>query len=186
MERIRALIAQVGQLYGQLSKREQMLVSLAGVAFVVFISSILYASATSSMHRHLLSIDDKLDALAKVQTYAQSYAANERARKELESKLTSTTSKFMTQMQEIADKNQLSIAGMSEHGENTTDSVKETMFDVQIREAPIEKLTAALNDIEHDPHIVKIRKLNIRALGPESKSVNANFTVSAYSLATKP
>ena len=49
MERIRALIAQATQLYAQLSKREQMLVSLAGAAFVVFVSSILYASTASGI-----------------------------------------------------------------------------------------------------------------------------------------
>jgi hypothetical protein len=185
MERIRALLAQVGQLYGQLSKREQMLVSLAGLAFVVFITSILYATTSSSIRHHEAAIEEKELQLQKVAVYAQSYAENERTRKDMESRLNVPAAKLLSKMQELATKNGLTIAGMSEKGELTTGSVKESLLDVQIREAPIEKLTAMLNEVEKDPHIVKVRKLNIRALGGDSKSVNAIFTVSTYALAPK-
>ena len=59
MERIRTLINRLTEMFGQLSKREQMLVSLAGGAFVVFVSAIVYGTMASSISRHDLSIQEK-------------------------------------------------------------------------------------------------------------------------------
>jgi general secretion pathway protein M len=185
MERIRGLISQLTQMYGQLSKREQMLVSLAGVACVVFVTSILYATTASGISKHDASIREKQDQLKLVEVYAQSYAEGERARRAMEAKLSGPPVRLLSRVQELADKYSLVIAGMTEKGDTVANAVKESLVEVQIREAPVEKLTSMLNDIEHDQRIIKVRKLSLRSISTDSKALNANFTVSTFQLAPK-
>jgi type II secretory pathway component PulM len=158
-----------------------MLVSLAGGAFVIFVSAIIYGTMASSISRHDLSIQEKQLQLQQIAVYAQTYADAERSRRELESRLNGPPLKLLTRLQESAEKHGLTIAGMSEKGENAEGQVKESLVEVQIRDATIDKLTTFLNELERDQRIIKVRKLNMRASADQK--LNVFLTVGTYQLA---
>lgn len=185
MERLRALLADANRYFSQLTKRERMLLALAGVSVLVFGGSIVVASVRSSMSRHEISIEEKEGQLKQIAVYAAGYAESERGRREMEGRLGGAPLRLLTHMQELADKNGLVISSMNDRGDTTTDQVKESIVELQIASTPIEKLTQLLNEIERNPRIIKVKKLRVRRGSGDDKSLNVTLTVAAYSLAQK-
>lgn len=185
MERIRTLLADAARYYAQLTKREKtLLLLMAGVgAFLTLFISVSVVS--SSIEHHQQAISEKESDLKLVAAFAQGYAENERARRELETRLGGAPLRLLTHLQDAAKKHDLTISSMNDRGETTTDQVKESLVELQIAATPIEKLAPLLTDIERDSHIIKVKKLRIRRGGAEDKSLNVTLTVATYSLATK-
>lgn len=184
MERLRALSGDLSQYLSQLTRREKMLVSLAALSVVVFVGSIVTANISRSITRHELSIEDKVQSLGQVSFFAQTYSANERTRRELEGRLGGPPVRLLSHMQELATKHGLEIGSMSDKGDQTADKVKESMVDVQFKPAPIEKLTPLLNEIERNPHIIKVKKLRMKRVGTgEDKNLLMSLVVATYQLA---
>ena len=61
--------------------------------------------------------------------------------------------------------------------------VAESLVEVQLRDASIDKLTAFLNEMERDQRIIKVKKLNVRASADQK--LNVILTVGTYQLAPK-
>lgn len=166
---------------GQLSKRERMLVMLAALSVVFFVGSVAVGSTRSSIARKEMSIEEKGQQLQQISVYAKSYAESERSRREMESRLTGQPLRLLSHMQELATRHGLAIGSMNERGDVSTDGVKESTVDLQITSAPIDKLTAMLNDVEKHQRIVKIKGLRVRKIGNE-ELVNVNLSVGTYQL----
>jgi hypothetical protein len=185
MNRIRQLLDDAARYYGQLTKRERLLLGLmAGTAafLALFIST---SVVRSSIDRHQSSIEEKEGQLKLVAAYATTFNESERSRKDLEARLGGAPLKLMTHMQELADKHGLTIGSMNDRGDTTTDQVKESLVELQIASAPIEKLSPLLEEIERNPRIVKVKKLRLRKGTGDDKSVNVTMTVATYSLEKK-
>jgi type II secretory pathway component PulM len=182
MDRIRALIAEAQRYYTQLSARERLFVAAAGACFVLFVFSLIFSSLSHSIDRHEIAIEEKMTSLQKVAVYSQSYAENERARKEMEAKLGGPPLRLMSQLQEFAEKEGLTVSAMNDRGEQNLDRVKESLVELQIAAAPIDKLTAMLNDIEHDPRVIKVRKMRLRSTTTDNTALNVTLTIGSYQL----
>ncbi len=185
MERIRNALDVISRAFAQLSRREKILVGTAGGTAVLFVGSIIFATLRSSATRHELSIAEKEGQLKQVAVYATSFGESERRRREMEARLGGTPLRLMTHMQELCDKHGLVIGSMNDRGESTTDKVKESVVELQIASAPIEKLTPLLNDLEHNARIVKVKKMRLRRLTGDEKAVNVTLTVATYSMSEK-
>ena len=185
MERIRALIAEGQRYISQLNPRERLLIAAAGVCFVVFVSSIVISEVNASLRRHEESIADKTTQLQKVAIYAQTFAASERARKDLERSLGGPEVRLMSTIQGFAEKRGLTVGSMNDRGDQNLDQVKESLVELQISAAPIDKLTDLLNDIEHNPQPIKVRKMHLRTGGADPKALNVDLTVGTYKLIPK-
>lgn len=184
MNRIRDLIADLVRLFAGLSPRERMLVTLAGVGAVIFISSIVMTTVNSSMNRREASIAEKQLSLEQVAVFARSYGENERARKAIEAKLGGPPVRLMSMMQELTDKNGLTVGSMNDRGESTDGDIKESVVEVSIASTPVDKLTAILNELERKPQPVKVRKLRVKRNSAD-ETLNVTLTVSSYQLARK-
>ena len=183
MERLRAMVADAGRYFAQLTRRERILLAAAGGMVVLFIASVSVATVRSSITRHESSIAEKEMELKKVKVYAQSYAANERRRRQMQSRLAGPPVALMTDLQKLADQQGLTIASMNDRGDQTHGKVKESMVEMQIASTPLDKLTHLLNGIERNPHVVKVIRLHVRRLGgSDDKSLNVSLTVATYSL----
>lgn len=182
MERIQELIADISRYFSQLTKRERILVAVAAAGMVLFVGSIVYSSVSRRISRHEMSIEEKLLAFEQVAVYAQTFTESERERKELERRLSGEPIRLLSFMQKLAEKHGLSIGSMSERGENTVDQVKESLIELQIAAAPIDKLTKMLDEIEREPRILKVRKLRLRPVTGSETDMNVTLTVGAYQL----
>lgn len=181
MNRITEIFDELSRHFTQLSKRERMLVLLAGVSAVFFIGSIVVGTVRSNMARREIAIEEKTQQLQQIAVYAQSYAETERTRRELEGRLSGQPLRLLSHMQELANKHGLAIGSMSERGEATVDGVKESTVDLQIGAASIDKLTAMLNEVERHQRIVKVKKLRVRRTSAE-ETLNVTLSVATYQL----
>jgi len=90
----------------------------------------------------------------------------------METKLGGPPLRLMSQLQEFAEKEGLTVSAMNDRGEQNLDRVKESLVELQIASAPIDKLTAMLNDIEHDPRVIKVRKMRLRSTTTDNTALN--------------
>lgn len=185
MGRLRELLEELERFYAQLSRRERLLVLAAAGCAVLFVGSIAFGTVRSSTARREMAIQEKSEQLQQIAVYAQTYSETERTRRELEGRLSGPPLRLLSHMQELADKHGLGIGSMSERGESTIDQVKETVVELQIGSASIDKLTALLNEIERNQRIVKVKKLRVRRQTGDPKALNVNLTVGTYQLAGK-
>src|SRR4051812_33900659 len=132
MERLRAFIAEAMRYFGQLSRREKLLIGVAFACFVLFGGSIVVGTIVSSISRHQLSIEDKNSQLQKVALYAQSYAESKRAQQEVEGRLTRDPIRLMTQIQSYTQRRGVTISAMNDRGETNKDDVKESLVELQL------------------------------------------------------
>lgn len=181
MDRLRDLLADITRILSSMSPRERMLVSLAGVAAFIFIGSIALTTVQGATARKETSIEEKKMALEQVAIYARSYGENERARKQIEARLGGTPIRLMSLMQDLADKNGLTIGSMNDRGESNIDDVKESVVEVSIASAPVTKLVSILNEIEKNPRPVKVRKMRVKPNSTDD-TLNVTLTVASYQL----
>jgi hypothetical protein len=185
MERLRALLAEAQRYYTQLSQREKLLLLAMVGVFVLLVGTVVVTSVSHRISLHEMAIEEKTGDLQKVAVYAQSYAEAERKRKDLELKLGGPPVKLMSQLQGMAERDGLTITSMNDRGDQALHAVKESLVEMQIASASIDKLGALLNDIEHDPKIIKVRKLRLRPNSTDAKSLNAVLTIGTYQLLTE-
>jgi type II secretory pathway component PulM len=168
----------------QLTPRERLLLGFAGAGLVLFVGSIVFSSLNSSISRHEVAIEEKDGQLKQVAAYAQTYAEAERTRKELEGRLGGPPLRLLSHMQELCDRHGLTIGSMNDRGETTLAGLKESLVELQLGSAPIEKFIPLLNEVEKSQRPVKIRKLRVRT-GTDPKVMQVNMTVATYALAAK-
>jgi type II secretory pathway component PulM len=175
-------MAEADRYLGQLSRRERMMVSAAGACFVLFVLSIIYTSFSHSISRHEISIEEKNGYLQKIAVYAQNYAQTERSMKELKLKLSGPPVPLMSELSTLASNHTLNVGAMNDRGEQKIGQLQEKLVEMQIAEAPIDQLVDLLNDIEHDPKIIKVRKLRLRRTAADATTLNVILTVGSYQL----
>lgn len=183
MERLRALLADAGRYLSQLTKRERLLLALAGASVVIFVGSVAIATVRSAISTREAAIAQKEQELKEVAVYAGSYAASERARRGMEGRLGGPPLLLMTHLQKLADQQGLTIGSMNDRGSTTVGQVKESVVELQIASTPLDKLTALLDQVERDPHVVKVKNLRVQRLSGGDKALNVSLTVATYSLA---
>jgi len=171
--------------FAQLTPRERLLLGVAGAGLALFVSSIVFSSLSSSISRREISIEEKEGQLKQVAANAQTYAESERSRQELEGRLGGAPLRLLPHLQELCDRNGLTIGSMNDRGETALGGLKESLVDLQLTSAPIEKFIPLLNAVEKSPRPVKIRKLRVRSAGTDAKTLQVTMTVATYALAAK-
>jgi len=185
MEALRRFLHDLSALAGRMSRREKLLVGGTAAGFVLFVGSVVLGQVARSVSRHEASIEEKTSSLAQIAVYARDYAESERTRKELENRLGGPAPSLVTHMQTLADKYGLGIGSMSDRGLNHVGGVDESVVELQIANAPLDKLVGLVNDVEKSPRIVKLRKLRVRRTTGDPKLLNVTLTVTTYSLPQK-
>lgn len=181
VDRLRDIYADITRILSAMSPRERMLVAFAGVAAFIFVGSIALTTVQGATARKEASIEEKKMALEQIAVYARSYGDNERTRKEVEARLGGTPVRLMSLMQDLADKNGLTIGSMNDRGESNLDDVKESVVEVSIASAPVAKLVSILNEIEKNPRPVKVRKMRVKP-NSSDETLNVTLTVASYQL----
>lgn len=182
MDRIRALLSDLNRYLAQLTQRERVMLALAGLSVVVFVGSVTWAQLAGAINRRELAIEEKLQNLQQVGAYAQTFQDTERSRRELELRMGGQPLRLVTHLQEITNRHGLTITSLNDRGEVAADQVKEQVVDLEVRNMPIDKLSAMLNEVERSPRIVKVKKLRVRRQGGDEKLVNVSLTVATYQL----
>lgn len=181
MNRLQELFAEVGSYLQKLSPRERLLVGLtagAAVLLLLFFSGLGFVSA---VHRHQLAIENKTKALREISQLAGSYAERSRSRQQLEQRLKNKVALF-TFIDEVSKKKHIEIGDMQDRG-NTVgqDKITESTVELDLTKVTLDRLTAFLKALEHDPRLIRVKKIRVRGRIDDPNSVDASLTISAYS-----
>ncbi len=182
MSFFRTLFASAEQYLGRLSARERLLVSAAGGVFLAMVIAILSIAFSRAIHRRQVAIAEKSKALSQIASLAASYRQRDFERRQLEERLR-TPVRLFTLVDELSKRQGIEIGDMQDRGTTTgSDKISESIVEFDVNKLTLDKLTSFLNAIEHAGHLVKVKKIRIRARIDDPNSVDASLTVATYSM----
>jgi hypothetical protein len=182
LNRIKALWADLEQALGQLSLREQMLVSVAAAVFATGLLGLGSYTVSRSIHRREVAIEEKSKALVDIGRLTATYRERELQRQQLEGRLRIPVRLF-TYIDDTSKKQGIVIGDMQDRGTVVgNDKISESTVEFDLSRVTPDKLRNFMNEIEHGPHLVKIKKIRLRVRLDDPNSMDAALTVSTYSM----
>jgi type II secretory pathway component PulM len=183
IEKIRQLVADAAQYLAAASPRERRLLLLASGGVVVFLLLVIWVGFGASIRRHQDSLDEKRNAFEKVQRLAAGYNREEQERQLLEARLRQSPPALMGFVDEIAHKEGVDISSMSDLGVRSggqNGRPRENAVELSLARIPLDKLMRMLQDIEHSPGVVRVRRLQLRKSSENKETLDVRMTVSAW------
>jgi general secretion pathway protein M len=184
LNRLQDLLANVESYLQKLSPRERWMVAGMVGAALLLIAILTTLSFSHAVHRREVAIQNKLKALHDIGQLAGTYSERTRARQQLEQRLKAKVALF-TFIDDVSKKKHVDIGDMQDRGSNTgTDKVTEATIELTLNKVTLDRLTDFLNAIEHDPHLIRVKKIRLSGRIDDPNAVNASMTISAYSTGT--
>jgi hypothetical protein len=182
LNRLKALWANLEQALSQLSRREQLLVALALTVFAAGVLGFGSYSISRSIHRREVAIDEKSKALVDIGRLTATFREREIQRQQLEARLRVPVRLF-TYIDDTSKKQGVVIGDMQDRGTVMgSDKISESTVEFDLSRVTPDKLRNFMNEIEHGPHLVKIKKIRLRVRLDDPNSMDAALTVSTYSM----
>ncbi len=183
MDKVKALIADLQAWLAAASPRERRLLALAAGGVLVFIVLIGWASFRSSINRAQASLDEKRDDFEKISRLAAGYGAQEQERQLMEARLRQSPPALMGFVDTTAKNAGVEVGGMSDRGVvagGQNGKPKEMSVEVNLGKVPLDKLVKLLQDIEHSPGVVRVRRLRLRKSFENKDVLDVSLSVSAW------
>ncbi len=182
-----AITDDVKSYWERLSSRDRNLLMLLGVVFGGFVVFMTTFQLNQAASKRQTRIDTKMTQLREVAQLTSGYRQAETQRQELERKLKDHAVKnLFSYLEELSKREALEIGGMSDKGQGPVEGSGATKLaqqsvEVTLTRVPLDKLTKFLNDIENNPGMVRVTRLQLRPR-EEDNVLDAWFTVSTYYL----
>lgn len=183
MDRLRALLADAQAWLAAASPREKRLLTLAAGGLFVFIVLIAWASFSSAINRAQNALDEKHDDFEKISRLAAGYGQQEQERQMLEAKLRQSPPALMSFVDTTARNSGVEVGGMSDRGViagGQNGRPREMSVEVNLGKVPLDKLVKLLQDIEHSPGVVRVRRLRLRKSFENKDVLDVSLSVSAW------
>jgi type II secretory pathway component PulM len=183
MEKFRALLADALAWLAAASPREKRLLALAAGGLLVFVVLIGWASFSSSIRKAQDSLDEKRDDFEKISRLAAGYGVQEQERQLLETRLRQSPPALMSFVDSTAKNAGVDVGGMSDRGVvagGQGGKPKEMSVEVNLGKVPLDKLVKLLQDIEHSPGVVRVRRLRLRKSFENKDVLDVSLNVSAW------
>ncbi len=158
---------------------------LAGVvgAAVLALVSLISLGFSHAIHRRELSIAAKTKSLNEITQLAATYGERSRARQVLEQRLKTKVALF-TFIDDVSKREHIEIGDMQDHGNSTgQDKITESTVELDLNKLTLDKLTDFLNALEHDSHLIKVKKIRLRGRIDDPNAVDASMTIASYATA---
>lgn len=170
----------------RLSQRDRGLLMVMGAAIGAFVLFTASLQASRALAKRESRITAKLKDLREVATLSGGYREAERQRTDLERKLKDHGVKnLLSYLEDVAKKQQVEIGTMNDRGTVAAGSkdskIQQTSVELQLARVSLDKLTKLLNEVENNPGIVKVTRMDMRPRTDEPV-VDATITVSSYTL----
>jgi hypothetical protein len=178
------VLEQLNDFYSRLSERDRLLLVMMGLAlsaFAVFISGVSLGRAAQKRSDRIAS---KSQQLREVSQLTVGYRQAEQTRQDLERRLKDHAMKnLFSYLDDLSKKDEISIGNMTDKGSepagDKTSKVVRSSVEVTVTHVEIDKLTKFLNDVESNPGIIKVTRLQVRPRKDDAV-LDAWFTVSTY------
>lgn len=183
MDRIRALLADLQAWLAAASPREKRLLAMASGGVLLFIVLIGWASFSSAINKAQITLEEKHDDFDKISRLAAGYGAQEQERQLLEARLRQSPPALMSFVDSAAKNDGVDVGGMSDRGVisgGQSGKPKETSVEVNLGKVSLDKLIKLLADIEHQPGVVRVRRLRLRKSFENKDVLDVSLSVSAW------
>src|SRR5258708_11115333 len=183
MEKIRALLADAQTWLSAASPREKRLLAFAAGGFLLFVVLIVWASFSSSIRKAQITLDEKRDDFEKISRLAAGYGLQEQERQLLEARLRHSPPALMSFVDSSAKTAGVEVGGMSDRGAvagGQNGQPQEMAVEVNLGKVPLDKLVKLLQDIEHSPGVVRVRRLRLRKAFENKDVLDVSLSVSAW------
>ena len=183
MDKLRALLADAQAWLSASTPREKRLLATAAGGMLVFIVLIGWASFSSSIRKAQASLDEKRDDFEKISRLSAGYGAQEQERQLLEARLRQSPPALMSFVDTASRNAGVEVGGMSDRGVvagGQAGKPKEMSVEVNLGKVPLDKLVKLLQDIEHSPGVVRVRRLRVRKSFENKDLLDVSLSVSAW------
>jgi type II secretory pathway component PulM len=181
--RIQELIDNLEGVLQQATPRERIMLGAMAAGVVLGFVALVSLGFSHAIHRRELSIASKTKSLKDISQLAASYGERSRARQALEQRLKAKVALF-TFIDDVSKREHIEIGDLQDHGTNTgQDKITESTVELDLNKLTLDKLTDFLNSLEHDSHLIKVKKIRLRGRIDDPNAVDASMTIASYSTA---
>ena len=183
MDKLRALLADAQVWLAAASPREKRLLAMASAGALIFVVLIAWATFSSSIRKAETSLDEKHEDFEKISRLAAGYGQQEQERQLMEAKLRQSPPALMSFVDTASKNAGVEVGGMSDRGVvagGQAGKPKEMSVEVNLGKVPLDKLVKLLQDIEHSPGVVRVRRLRLRKSFENKDVLDVSLSVSAW------
>jgi general secretion pathway protein M len=185
MEFFRKLRADLEVWFGGLAPRERVLVSLAGIAFVLFFVFLVAMKVQRGIAAREARIDRKTLDLAQIGKLSQGYRQVQQERAQLEAKLKGPPVQLMSYVAQTGQRLGIEVNDLrpgQSSGGAANDKVVEETVEVTVPKLDLPRLARFVQELERGAGVVKVRRLALRTRNDDPNAVDVTFVVATYQL----
>ncbi len=183
MQKLEQLRADLEAWASKLSPRERAMVTLAGVAVVLFVVFMVSHSLQAGVRAREARIDEKSRALAQVGTLTAGYKRVQAERASLEARLKGPHTPLMSHVSQTGGALGIEVTDLRPVGAPADlDGVTEESVEVNLPRIDLVRLTRMLQGLERGQGLVKVRRLRLSTRTDDPKLVDATVVVATYTM----
>lgn len=180
-----ALIDDINAGLDRLSERDRTLLGVMAAALGCFLIFVVALNVSRNLSKRSERIALKQGQLHDAAQLTSGYRLAQAQRTDLEKKLKEHGVKnLFSYLEDLGKKGGLEIGGMTDKGSSAAGkdtTIQQASVEVTLTKVELLKLTKFLNDVENNPGVVKVTKLQVRPRDDEPV-LDAWFTVTTYYL----
>ena len=185
MELLRKLRADLEAWLSRLAPRERLMVSLAGVAVVLFVVFIAFTRVQRGIAERESAVDRKTQVLAQIGKLAGGYRQAQAERAALEAKLKGPPLQLMSFVAQAGQRLGIEVNDLrpgQTGAPGPSEKVVEETVEVNLARLELTRLASFLQELERGPGVVKVRRLAVRTRNDDPTSVDVTLLVATYQL----
>jgi len=181
--RLQELVQDAEGFLQRATRRERIMLAAIAAGVVLGLITLIGLGFSHAIHRRELAIANKSKSLKDITQLAATFGERSRIRQLLEQRLKEKVSLF-TFIDDVSKRQHIEIGDMQDHGSNTgQDKITESTVELDLNKLTLDKLTDFLNALEHDPHLIKVKKIRLRGRIDDPNAVDVSMTIAAYATA---
>lgn len=183
MQKLEQLRADLEAWASKLSPRERVMVTLAGVAVVLFVVFMVSHSLQAGVRAREARIEEKTRALAQVGTLAAGYKRVQAERASLEARLKGPHPPLLSHVSQTGSALGIEVTDLRPVGAPVDlDGVTEESVEVNLPRIDLVRLARMLQGLERGQGLVKVRRLRLSTRSDDPKLVDATVVVATYAI----
>ncbi len=185
MERLRKARADLEAWFSRLAPRERTMVSLAGVAVVLFVVFMVFTSVQRGIAEREAAIDRKTQVLAQIGKLTAGYRQAQAERIALEARLKGPPLQLMSYVAQTGQRLGIDVNDLrpgQAPGATANEKVVEDTVEVNLAKVDLPRLASFLQELERGPGVVKVRRLAVRTRNDDPNAVDVTLVVATYQL----
>ena len=183
MERWKELRTKLEAWNAGLSSRERFMVTLAGVAIVLFVVFMVGSALQSGVRAREARIQDKSQVLGQIGTLAAGYRSVQAERQAMEARLKGPPVALMSHVSQAGTALGIEVTDLRPTGAPVeADGVIEESVEVNLPRIDLPRLARLLEGLERGPALVKVRRRRVSTRTDVPRLVDVSVVVATYRL----